>query len=87
MFRELTQEEQELAGKMVRRGRHLPDDFKVQFYKQGNFTVCLLLDGTGNSVHIGVSKRNCYCDKADEVIGWKIAMSRAMSNKPILDIA
>lgn len=53
----------------------LKDSAFIQYYVQGNFTVCIINDGTVSVA--GVTKRHPL-DRYDSNIGWKLAFRNAV---------
>ena len=49
------------------------------YYKQGNFTVCILKDTKSNKYSTGIAKRHPN-DQPNEDLGKKIAFARAVHN-------
>ncbi len=54
------------------------DTYAKQFLADGNFTVCLLIDGHQRVKSFGVAKRNPNCDMLDPLRGKEIALARAV---------
>ena len=61
----------------VERVKH-SDTYAKQFLADGNFTVCLLVDGHKRIKSFGVAKRNPNCDQFDSERGKEIALARAV---------
>ena len=53
-------------------------DSQVEFYPQGNFTICILYDSA--RIIVGATKRHCGMDVPDELRGQQIAFGRAIDN-------
>ena len=49
---------------------------EIIYRKQGNFTVCLLINRDGR-IHAGVSKRNIRLDPRHTIAGKRFALLRA----------
>ena len=61
----------------VERVKH-SDTYAKSFLVDGNFTVCLLVDGHQRVKSFGVAKRNPNYDTLDPVLGKEIALARAV---------
>ena len=61
----------------VERVKH-SDTYAKQFLADGNFTVCLLIDGHKRIKSFGVAKRNPNCDEFDPIRGKEISLARAV---------
>lgn len=57
------------------------DRYTPQYWADGNFTACILLDD-GAICAVGVSKRNPNCDEYIEERGRFIAFVRAVKHLP-----
>ncbi len=63
----------EKVGKVVSSKR-----YKAQFLMDGNYTVCLITNGSSKIRSFGIAKRNPNCDEFDEVRGREISLARAV---------
>jgi hypothetical protein len=93
-FRELTAEElsmlKTLHARERRRARErlayvdiavkLAARWRVKFFYQGNFTIAILRDAQGETMRLGVAKRNSRLDPPRRIAGERQALRRAFLN-------
>jgi hypothetical protein len=93
-FRELSVDEQNMLVTILGREKnkrlaerpgyvnamHVSLGCRVKFFYQGNFTVAVLRDPRGDTMRIGVAKRNAGLDPPRRIAGERQALRRAFLN-------